>query len=216
MTVPAVVLGRFNDILGWNRAGHLLMAPHLDAGARPNQLKLLFADPRARELYVDCDKEAELAVASLRYIAGLYPDDPCVVDLVGELREGSADFARLWEGHEVRLCTRGTKRMNHPLVGHIEVNYQVAHLPEPQGVRLSCTSRSLAATPRQRSCGLLRVRRRAARMIPRPSRLRTVPVIVGEANPQSAATTAPAKATPMVLPRLNAAKFVAEVRVAAP
>ena len=31
--VPAVLLGRFNDILAWNRAGHLLLAGHLDYDA---------------------------------------------------------------------------------------------------------------------------------------------------------------------------------------
>lgn len=54
--VPAVLLGRFNDILAWNRAGHLLLAGHLERDApsrvqdRPNQLKLLFLDEHTRDL----------------------------------------------------------------------------------------------------------------------------------------------------------------------
>lgn len=71
--VPAVLLGRFNDILAWNRAGHLLLAGHLDRSGpsrsidRPNQIRMLFLDEHTRDLYIDWRDEAALAVASLRY-----------------------------------------------------------------------------------------------------------------------------------------------------
>lgn len=140
--VPAVLLGRFNDILAWNRAGHLLLAGHLAADApeqgedRPNQLRLLFLDPHTRDLYVDWEDEAALAVASLRYVAAQYADDRRLAELVGELSMNSPDFARLWAGHDVRLCTSGTKRFRHPEVGELELHYEVLHLPEGNGQRI--------------------------------------------------------------------------------
>lgn len=140
--VPAVLLGRFNDVLAWNRAGHLLLAGHLDETAprriedRPNQMELLFLDPHTRDLYVDWSEEAALAVASLRYVAAQFADDRRLAQLVGGLSVRSPEFARLWAGHEVRLCTSGTKRLRHPEVGDLELSYEVLHLPEGNGQRL--------------------------------------------------------------------------------
>jgi transcriptional regulator with XRE-family HTH domain len=140
--VPAVLLGRFNDILAWNRAGHLLTAGHLDFDApthvedRPNQLKLLFLDQHTRDLYMDWNDEAALAVASLRYVAAQFADDRRLAELVGELSMNSPEFARLWAGHDVRLCTSGSKRFRHPEVGELELGYEVLHLPEGNGQRV--------------------------------------------------------------------------------
>ena len=139
---PAVLLGRFNDILAWNRAGHLLLAGHLDDDApsrvedRPNQLTLLFLDPHTRDLYVDWAEEAARAVASLRYVAAQFADDRRLAGLVGELSVKSPEFACLWAGHDVRLCTSGTKRLRHPTVGILELGFEVLHLPEGNGQRV--------------------------------------------------------------------------------
>lgn len=140
--IPAVLLGRFNDILAWNRAGHLLLAGHLDPDAparltdRPNHIMMLFLDPHTRDLYVDWETEAEVAVASMRYAAATYADDRHLAELVGELSLKSPEFAFLWAGHSVRLCTSGTKRFRHPAVGELELDYEVLHLPEGNGQRI--------------------------------------------------------------------------------
>jgi transcriptional regulator with XRE-family HTH domain len=140
--VPAVLLGRFNDILAWNHSGHLLLAGHLDCDApsrvddRPNQLKLLFLDEHVRDLYVDWEDEVALAVASLRYVAAQFADDRRLAELVGELSMNSPEFARLWAGHDVRLCTNGAKRFRHPEVGDMTLDYEVLHLPEGNGQRI--------------------------------------------------------------------------------
>ena len=96
--VPALLLGRFNDILAWNRAGHLLLAGHLNYDApsqvedRPNQMKLLFLDEHTRDLYADWADEAAVAVASLRYVAAQFSRDRHLAALVGELSMNSPDF----------------------------------------------------------------------------------------------------------------------------
>lgn len=140
--VPALLLGRFNDVLAWNDAGHALLAGHVDAAAplaadtRPNLVSLLFLDEHTRELYVDWDLEAADAVASLRYVAAQFADDRHLAELVGTLTLGSGEFSRLWAGHDVRLCTSGTKRLRHPEVGPLDVAYEVLHLPEGDGQRI--------------------------------------------------------------------------------
>lgn len=134
-TTPAMVLGRHNDILAWNPSGHRVFAGHLDPGApervdqRPNQSRLLFLDPHVRSLYREWDQEAELAVASLRFLAAQHRDDAGVAALIGELSIASEAFAALWAAHPVQRCTTGTKRLDHPEVGAIDLDYEVLHAP---------------------------------------------------------------------------------------
>lgn len=140
--VPAVLLGRFNDVLAWNHAGHRLLAGHLDCEAphraedRPNLLRLLFLDEHTRDLYVDWTDETARAVASMRYVAAQFADDRRLAELVGELSVNSPEFARLWAGHDVKLCTSGSKRFRHPEVGDLDLGFEVLHLPEGNGQRI--------------------------------------------------------------------------------
>lgn len=140
--VPAVLLGRFNDIVAWNRAGHRLLAGHIDVDAprrvadRPNQIRLLFLDEHTRDLYVDWEEEAARAVSSMRFVAAQFPDDRRLAELVGELSMNSPEFASLWARHTVKLCTSGTKRFRHPEIGELTLRYEALHLPEGNGQRI--------------------------------------------------------------------------------
>lgn len=140
--VPALILGRRNDVLGWNRLGHALLAGHLpfdaphDPRRRPNVVRMLFRDPHTRELYRCWDEEAALVVASLRFVAAQYPDDRALAELVGELSMNSAEFAALWVKHTVKLCSSGTKYLHHPEVGDLDTHYEALHLPDAEGQRL--------------------------------------------------------------------------------
>jgi transcriptional regulator with XRE-family HTH domain len=128
---PAVVLGRRNDVLAWNRLGHALIAPHLRADApdhpdiRPSLPRLLFLDPQARALYRDWDQEAADYVAYLRLISGKYPDDETLTRMIGELCVRDDAFAALWASGRVGECVAGTKRMIHPHTGEITVDFQL-------------------------------------------------------------------------------------------
>ncbi|MEU9125702.1 helix-turn-helix transcriptional regulator [Streptomyces sp. NPDC048506] len=137
--VPAVALGPRFEILGWNRLGHALIAGHLDVDSpdrpldRPNAQRLLFLDPHTRELYPDRDTEARRAVAALRVTAGQYPDDRQLAELIGELTMKSSEFSGLWSRHVVDNCTYGTKRFHHPLVGELELDFEMMRTPDGSG-----------------------------------------------------------------------------------
>ncbi len=140
--IPALALGPATDVLAWNPLGHALVAGHLAfdapelAATRPNLTSMLFLDPHVRELYVDWEGEARRAVASLRLVAGRLPEDRALAELVGELAIVSPVFAGLWAKHPVHNCTSGTKRLDHPEVGRLELGFEVLHLPDDPGVRL--------------------------------------------------------------------------------
>ncbi|MFF4256947.1 helix-turn-helix transcriptional regulator [Streptomyces sp. NPDC001663] len=140
--VPALVLDRRNDVLAWNRLGHALLAGHLPAespgtqGDRPNVTRMLFLDDHYRELYINWDEEAQLAVASLRLVAGRHPDDRRLAELVGQLTLQCDEFASRWARHPVRTCTSGVKQLRHPLVGAMDLSFENLVIPGSSGQRL--------------------------------------------------------------------------------
>ena len=53
------------------------------------------------------------------------PDDPGPAALVAELLSVSAEFAALWEDHEVAVRHSTVKRFIHPVVGAMELDCEV-------------------------------------------------------------------------------------------
>ncbi|PRY16767.1 helix-turn-helix transcriptional regulator [Kineococcus rhizosphaerae] len=137
-----LVLDVRNDVLAWNRLGHALLAGHLDLAApdrvadRPNLVSMLFCDPHTKELHREWPAEARRAVASLRWVAGQFPDDRALAELVGHLSIASPEFARAWSSHRVHNCTTGTKRLHHPTVGDVDLQYTVLTVADGSGHRL--------------------------------------------------------------------------------
>ena len=140
--VPALILDRRNDVLGWNQLGHALLAGHLPLespdtpSGRPNMTRMLFLDGRYRALYVNWHDQAQLAVASLRQVAGRHPDDRSLAELVGQLSMNCEEFASLWARHPVSTCTSGVKHLRHPLVGAMELSFENLVIPGASGQHL--------------------------------------------------------------------------------
>ncbi|MEU7862205.1 helix-turn-helix transcriptional regulator [Nonomuraea sp. NPDC049141] len=126
LSVPAIIQGRRMDVLAANRLGYALFT---DFEARPhrerNFARFVFLDEAARTLYADWDRAAGDCVATLRLYAGRHPDDPQLTELIGELSVRSDAFRRLWADHDVLAHTTGTKRLHHPLVGDLTLDYVV-------------------------------------------------------------------------------------------
>jgi transcriptional regulator with XRE-family HTH domain len=122
--MPAFVLSNISDLLAWNPAYDALMRPTgmLDREP-PNVLRYTFLDPQSRAVFLDWEALAIEQVRNLR--AGAVR---CTADsfepLVGELSVRSADFARLWARHDVGEKRSGTKRLAHPVVGDLTVEFE--------------------------------------------------------------------------------------------
>jgi len=127
---PALILGRRTDVLAANRMAAALFTDfdRLPATKR-NYARWMFLDEEARSLFVDWHDQARAAVESLRFEVGRDPDDRGTVELVAELREHSRDFDQWWEQHRVHQRTHGSKRLRHPLVGDLTVEYETFTLP---------------------------------------------------------------------------------------
>ncbi len=122
---PAFVRGRRTEVLAMNPLAASLLA---DIPARPaGQRSLIhwaFLDPHAREKYVDWEKIASSMVGTLRLDAGRHPDDPQLAQLVGELSLRSEEFRTWWADHRVTERRDGLKRLDHEIVGRIDVRYE--------------------------------------------------------------------------------------------
>ncbi|MBT2387212.1 helix-turn-helix transcriptional regulator [Streptomyces sp. ISL-11] len=135
--VPAYVIGRRLDIIGWNRMACALLGDFdvVPAGQR-NMAWQIFLDPATRELYVEWERKAADIVALLRLQTGCYPDDPRLTALVGELSVKSEEFRGLWAAHDVADKGFGVKELRHPVVGPLTLSYETLVLPADPGQQL--------------------------------------------------------------------------------
>ena len=140
--VPAVVVGKTRDVLGWNQLGHLLVAGHLPAESpkspqlRPNFVRLVFLDSHSRSMYEDWQAKARDTVADLRCTAAQRPEDRDLAELIGELTMKSPEFADLWAAHPVKVCASQVRRLRHPEVGVMTLTIEVLELPDDDGQKI--------------------------------------------------------------------------------
>ena len=125
------------DIVASNKLGYALYSEiHAETVQPPNVARYTFLNPSARDFFVDWDRAATDVVAVLRATVGRNPYDKSLSDLVGELSTRSDEFRVRWAAHNVRRHTSGSKRMRHPVIGEIELNYQSFELPGEPGLAI--------------------------------------------------------------------------------
>ncbi|MGA7418531.1 MAG: helix-turn-helix transcriptional regulator [Acidimicrobiales bacterium] len=135
---PAVINNSRGDMVAANALGRALFSEmFVQSSRRPvNNARFVFLDPRATTFYRDWSKVADDTVAMLRTQAGQDPHDRALPDLVGELATKSDEFRTRWAAHNVRQHYTGTKRVRHPSVGDIELNYEVFDVSTDSDLRL--------------------------------------------------------------------------------
>ncbi|MGO4145300.1 helix-turn-helix transcriptional regulator [Paenarthrobacter sp. YAF11_1] len=135
--VPAYVRNGRRDILAANKLGYALYSELFLDPVRPvNVARFVFLSPRARDFFLDWEKSANDLVAVLRTEAGRNPYDRALTDLVGELSMRSEDFRTRWAAHNVKYHRTGLKRIHHPVVGDIELQFEAMELPADPGLSL--------------------------------------------------------------------------------
>jgi hypothetical protein len=69
-------------------------------------------------------------VADLRATAGRRSGEPTVAGLVDRLQAASAEFRRLWAGHEVAVRRADRKTFVHPRVGNLLMDCETLVTPD--------------------------------------------------------------------------------------
>ncbi|MDH6221079.1 helix-turn-helix domain-containing protein [Streptomyces pseudovenezuelae] len=124
--VPALVRSPTLDIVAANLLARALYSPvYTDTDTAPNLARFTFLNPDASRFWRDWDRVADDLTAHLRTAAGATPYDRALTDLVGELSTRSDAFRQLWARHDVRAYGRGTKHFHHPVVGELDLRYDL-------------------------------------------------------------------------------------------
>jgi transcriptional regulator with XRE-family HTH domain len=134
---PAWIRNGRSDFLAGNRLGHALYAPIFADPVRPaNTARFIFLSPGSPAFYRDWPQIANDIVAVLRAEAGRDPYDRGLSDLIGELSTRSEDFRDRWAAHNVLFHRTGVKRLHHPVVGDLDLAYEVMEFPSDPGLTM--------------------------------------------------------------------------------
>ena len=123
---PAWIRNGRHDILAMNALARALYAPVLADSRRPaNTTRFVYLHPaEAEEFFVDYPTVARDAAAMLRLEVGKDPHNKELIELVGELSTQSELFRKRWASHDVQFHRSGRKRLRHPAVGQLDLNYE--------------------------------------------------------------------------------------------
>ncbi|MEI9421280.1 helix-turn-helix transcriptional regulator [Mesorhizobium sp. Cs1299R1N1] len=121
---PALIKTATWDVVAWNRAAQIVMTDYstLPPGQR-NILRFMFLSPTIRAKQHDWENLARFVVGAFRADAARAGAVSEVAQLVDELCSASPEFAALWRENDVLSHGDGTKRLKHPELGDIELEY---------------------------------------------------------------------------------------------
>jgi transcriptional regulator with XRE-family HTH domain len=134
---PAVLMNARWDVLAYNRV-HASFFSDLDgipAGDR-NCIWLAFTDPEWRQVIVDWDEVAARMVGEYRAAMAEHLDDPSWHSLLERLLDASPEFAARWQRHDVRRMESSRKRVRHPELGELMLDYTNLWLDPSLGARV--------------------------------------------------------------------------------
>ncbi len=122
--LPAIVRTATWDVVAWNAAAAAALS---DYGKLPpeerNILRRLFSDSRMRAAQEDWQSVARFVVAAFRADVARAGATEEIRALVEDLSRTSAEFEALWSSNDVGGHGDGVKRLRHPEMGLIELEF---------------------------------------------------------------------------------------------
>ncbi|MFC6704543.1 helix-turn-helix transcriptional regulator [Flexivirga alba] len=141
---PAWVRNARHDIIATNELARALYSPVLRSAVagptstrKANTTRFMYLDPAAQDFFIEYERMAQDAAAMLRLEAGHNPYDTELHSLVGELSTKSELFRQNWAAHNVKFHRSGRKRLRHPAVGELDLNFEGMDMPAEPGLRLN-------------------------------------------------------------------------------
>jgi transcriptional regulator with XRE-family HTH domain len=134
---PALALNGRYDILAYNRTWlsafpHLTELPLEDR----NCLWLIFTDPNWRKVVLDWEDASARMVAGYRAAMAEHVAEPAWKHFVARLHRASPEFTALWDRHEVQAPEGRVKRIKHPVVGLLKLDFTYLWLDRRLGTRI--------------------------------------------------------------------------------
>ncbi|PZU58408.1 MAG: transcriptional regulator [Sphingobium sp.] len=121
---PAMIRTATWDVVAWNRAAAAILTDYAQLDRRDrNILRLMFSDSRVKAAQEDWLAVARFVVATFRADAVRAGAGAEIAELVEELSRMSPEFDMLWRDNEVVGHGEGVKRLQHPEIGPIELEF---------------------------------------------------------------------------------------------
>jgi transcriptional regulator with XRE-family HTH domain len=121
---PAYVMNQWWDLLAYNEmyADFLGGLDHRPPAER-NIMWITFTETRGTGIFVDWAAEAGSLVGQFRSHMARFPDDPRGKELLHVLLDADPKFAELWDQHLVSGFSSSRKKLLHPQIGRLELDY---------------------------------------------------------------------------------------------
>ncbi|UPG94345.1 helix-turn-helix transcriptional regulator [Luteibacter aegosomatissinici] len=123
-TSPAILRTATWDVVAWNAAAAALLTDYSKLPReKRNILRLMFSDQRVRAAQEDWLRVAQFVVAAFRADAARAGATAEITQLVEELSRTSPEFEALWRNNDIASHGDGLKRLHHPVLGPIELEF---------------------------------------------------------------------------------------------
>lgn len=136
MDSPTIVVNASRDLVGANLLGRAVYAPVLKV-ARGSFTTFTFLTDEAAEFYEDLEEVCATTAAVMRLDLARQPRNRDLRERVADLLESSERFSAAWDRHDVHEHRTGTKVYRHPVVGRLELGYDVYTLASAPGLSMS-------------------------------------------------------------------------------
>ena len=121
---PAIIKTATWDVIAWNRAAAALLTDYATLPREQrNILRLMFGEPRVRAAQDDWLSVARFVVGAFRADVARAGATAEITRLVQELSRVSPEFEALWRDNDVVGHGEGQKRIHHPELGLIELEF---------------------------------------------------------------------------------------------
>ena len=121
---PAIIKTATWNVVAWNRAAAAVLTDYARLPpAERNILRLMFARPDLQARQEDWDSVARFVVGAFRADAARAGASAEITRLVDELSRTSPKFDRLWRDNDVIAHGEGSKRIHHPDLGLLELEF---------------------------------------------------------------------------------------------
>jgi hypothetical protein len=140
---PALILSSLAETLVQNRMAAALLGDNSGfTGLARSGIYRWFTDPQERLLYPEHDRgrQSRAQAANLRAAYGAMGPRSRAGELVRALQKVSAEFAGLWDRHEVAKRFEDHKTLIHPQLGEIELDCQVLFTEDQSQLLLVLTA----------------------------------------------------------------------------
>lgn len=121
---PAIIRTATWDVVAWNKAATVILTDYAKLSKeRRNILRMIFSDERLRASQDDWRNVARYVVGAFRADAARAGAGVEIRQLVDELSASSPEFKAMWEDNEITGTREGIKRVHHPELGSIALEF---------------------------------------------------------------------------------------------